>query len=93
MPEEERSRKIRVTLFKSTGKWAYEFDAYVRPSLHLWHTTELFADIEATQQEVRESTIFEGYFVVLDGLDEGHFLGRLYTPEHMREIQHASKRA
>lgn len=83
---EERTRKVHVTLYKGTGKWGYEFDAYVRPSLHLWNTAELFADIEATQTEVTKGTIYSGFFVVLSDCNDGHFLNRLFTPEQMGEL-------
>lgn len=84
---EERTRKVHVVLFKETGKWGYEFDAYVRPSLHLWHEAELFADIEATQTEMVEGAIYSGFFVVLSGGDDGHFLKKLFTPEKMRALR------
>ena len=56
--------RVRVDLFKESGKWKYGFWAYVDPQEFYNDDAMLLRDLDATQKEVVRGSIYEYRVVV-----------------------------
>jgi hypothetical protein len=71
------TRKIRWDAFKDSGKWYSGGFAYVDPENNYFEDDDLLNDIDLTQDQLGEGSIFGHNIVVSDLDDDGKFIKRI----------------